>query len=296
MKSARGHVNQHTDSQKAAAAALLEWYIAMGVDCAFSADPIDWRNKSVSPSPALPAQTQPQQTAPNPVGAPKTTATPPQASQPQAPTRGRFAAAQSPVEAATQAREQAKSAKSLDELEAILKRFEGCALKATAKNLCFYRGSPSAPIAIIGEAPERDEDIQGKPFVGRAGQLLDKMLASIGLSENDVHITNVVYWRPPGNRTPTPLEAQICRPFLFRQLELLDPKLVLVLGGEAAKNMLEVSDGIMRLRGKWRTLNIGKREVPVMASLHPNYLLRTPAAKRLAWRDLLAVQEAHKTG
>ncbi len=178
-----------SDSQKAAAAALLEWYVAMGVDCALSDDPIDWRNKlaTVSPSPATPQQTTTGHNPTNPKDAPKTAVTPP-----QAPASGRFAVAQSPVEAASQAREQAKSAKSLEDLEAILKGFEGCALKATAKNLCFYRGSPSAPIAIIGEAPGRDEDIQGKPFVGRAGQLLDKMLASIGLSESDVHITNVV--------------------------------------------------------------------------------------------------------
>lgn len=204
--------------------------------------------------------------------------------------------AQPPSEAASRAREQAKSAKSLEELEALLKSFDGCALKATAKNTCFYRGSPTAPLAIIGEAPGRDEDIAGKPFVGRAGQLLDKMLASIGLNESDVHITNVVYWRPPGNRTPTPLEAQICRPFLMRQLELLSPKMILVLGGAAAKNMLDVSDGIMRLRGKWHSLKVGDHDIPVMASLHPAYLLRTPAAKRLAWRDLLAVQHAQIQG
>ena len=272
-----------TDQQKAAAAALLEWYVAMGVDCAISETPTDWSQKSAKPTAATTASRTTVRQAPAPP-----------VMQPAAGS-GRFSTATPPDEAETLAREQAASAKSLDELEAILRNFDGCALKATAKNLCFYRGSPRAQIAIIGEAPGRDEDIAGKPFVGRAGQLLDKMLASIDLSESDVHITNIVYWRPPGNRTPTPLEAQICRPFLMRQMELLDPKMVLVLGGAAAKNILNVTDGIMRLRGKWRVWTIGEREVPLMASLHPAYLLRTPAAKRLAWRDLLAVHEARKS-
>ncbi len=286
-------LSQTTQAQKAAAAALLEWYVAMGVDCALSKNPVDWRKRPATtppPTGATPRQAAPTHQKQPPLDPQKASTVPPQVAA-----RGRFATAKPPGEAAAQAREKAKSAESLEELEALLKSFDGCALKATAKNLCFYRGSPTASLAIIGEAPGRDEDIAGKPFVGRAGQLLDKMLASIGLDESHVHITNVVYWRPPGNRTPTPLEAQICRPFLMRQLELLAPQMVLVLGGAAAKNMLDVTDGIMRLRGKWRTLRIGDRDVPVMASLHPAYLLRTPAAKRLAWRDLLAVQAAQKT-
>ena len=124
--------------------------------------------------------------------------------------------------------------------------FDGCGLKATAKNLCFYRGAERARLMLIGEAPGRDEDLEGKPFVGRAGKLLDKMLAAIGLSEADVHITNIVYWRPPGNRTPTPQEAQACRPFLERQVELVAPEVVLALGGAAAKQLFDVADGIMR--------------------------------------------------
>jgi DNA polymerase len=145
---------------------------------------------------------------------------------------------------------------------------------------------------LIGEAPGRDEDLQGKPFVGRAGQLLDKMLAAIGLSEADTHITNIVYWRPPGNRTPTPQEAQVCRPFLERQLELVGPDLVLLLGGAAANHIFGAGEGIMRIRGKWREATIGARTVRAIATLHPAYLLRTPAAKRLAWRDMLAVKVA----
>lgn len=162
-------------------------------------------------------------------------------------------------------------------------------MKATAKNLCFYRGAPSARIMLIGEAPGREEDLEGKPFVGRAGRLLDKMLAAAGLGEGDVHITNIVYWRPPGNRTPTPQEALVCRPFLERQIALVDPEMIVALGGAAAKHLLAVEDGIMRLRGKWRELEIGGKKRRVLATLHPAYLLRTPAQKRLAWRDILMV-------
>jgi DNA polymerase len=170
--------------------------------------------------------------------------------------------------------------------------FDGCSLKATAKNLCFYRGIPKARVMLIGEAPGRDEDLEGKPFVGRAGQLLDKMLAAISLSDQNVHITNVVYWRPPGNRTPTPQEAQACRPFLERQVELVAPEVVVLLGGAAAKHLLEVADGIMRIRGKWREIEIGRAKVRAIATLHPAYLLRAPAAKRLIWRDFLAIKAA----
>lgn len=145
---------------------------------------------------------------------------------------------------------------------------------------------------IIGEAPGRDEDLEGKPFVGRAGQLLDKMLAAIGLTANDVHVTNVVYWRPPGNRTPTPQEAQVCRPFLERQVELVRPDVVLLLGGAAAKHILDVSDGIMRLRGSWKDVTIGLHRARALPSLHPAYLLRTPAYKRQAWLDMLSVKAA----
>ena len=151
---------------------------------------------------------------------------------------------------------------------------------------------PQARLMLIGEAPGRDEDIEGKPFVGRAGQLLDRMLAAIGLGEEHVHITNIVYWRPPGNRTPTPQEAQVCRPFLERQVELVAPDFVVLLGGAAAKHLLEIADGIMRIRGTWRDIEIGAIRARAMATLHPAYLLRTPAAKRLAWRDLLAIKAA----
>lgn len=266
------------------AAALLAWYVEMGVDCAVSTTPTDWRNHT--------KERHKETSASSISGQGQIDRAPPTLRPDAINAQTRVQRSHAPQEAEALARERAKSARSLDELQQILSGFEGCALSATAKNLCFYRGAATAKLAIIGEAPGRDEDIAGKPFVGRAGQLLDKMLASIGLSENDVHITNIVYWRPPGNRTPTPLEAQICRPFLIRQMELLQPELILVLGGAAAKAVLDVNDGIMRLRGKWRTWAINDKDVPVMPSLHPAYLLRTPAAKRLAWRDLLALKLA----
>ena len=143
---------------------------------------------------------------------------------------------------------------------------------------------------LIGEAPGRDEDLQGKPFVGRAGRLLDKMLATIGLDENAVYITNTIYWRPPGNRTPTAQEIGACMPFLTRQIELLEPQVIVLLGGAAAKSVLDTTDGIMRLRGKWKLYNAKGRDIPTLATLHPAYLLRTPDAKRLAWRDLLMLK------
>lgn len=205
-------------------------------------------------------------------------------------TRPRASTPLGPSEAESSARRIARDAKTLEELETALRDFDGCGLKSTATKLCFYRGAARADVMFIGEAPGRDEDLEGKPFVGRAGQLLDKMLAAIGLSEADVHITNIVYWRPPGNRTPTPQEALACRPFLERQIELVAPKMLVAVGGSAAKEVLSATEGIMRLRGKWREIAIGERSIPAIATLHPAYLLRTPAAKQLAWMDLLQIK------
>jgi DNA polymerase len=195
------------------------------------------------------------------------------------------------------ARERASKANTLEELEKALADFDGCPLRATAKNTCFKRGSNSARIMFIGEGPGRDEDLQGLPFVGRAGKLLDRMLASIGLNESHVYITNIVYWRPPGNRTPSTQEVQACLPFLNRQAELLDPEFVVLIGGPASQHLLGTKDGIMRLRGKWRECEIGGKARRALPILHPAYLLRTPAAKRQAWRDLLTLKaELEKAG
>ena len=165
-------------------------------------------------------------------------------------------------------------------------------LKATAKHLCFYRGAPTAPLLVIGEAPGRDEDLEGRPSAGTEGLLLDRMLAAIGLDASTSHITNIVYWRPPGNRTPSPQEARVCRPFLDRQIQLVAPRVILLLGGTAAKFMLDVPDGILKLRGKWRELEVAGTPIRTMATLPPSYLLKTPAAKRQAWADLLMVKAA----
>jgi DNA polymerase len=293
------------DTTLATLAALLAWHRDMGVDDALGEVPVDWLARGeAAPGQAfrVGGRAAPSQAPAAPAA--RAAAMPQQAATRSAPPRPTFAtAAAAPVaprqfstaapdDALMAARSAARQAASLEELRATLAGFDGCALKATAKNLCFYRGAERARLMLIGEAPGRDEDLQGKPFVGRAGQLLDKMLASIGLSEADVHITNIVYWRPPGNRTPTPQEAQVCRPFLERQAELVAPDFVLLLGGAAAKHILDVADGIMRVRGKWREVTLGERKVRALATLHPAYLLRTPAAKRLAWRDLLAVKTA----
>ncbi len=195
------------------------------------------------------------------------------------------------------ARELARKAQSLQELRQLVEGFDGCPLKKSAIKMCFARGSEKARVMFIGEAPGKDEDAQGVPFVGRAGKLLDRMLAAAELTEDDVYITNIVYWRPPGNRTPSPEEAQVCQPFLERQIELLNPEILVFLGNAAAKQLTGATEGIIKLRGKWLTYPShsdahvgGQRTIPAIATLHPAYLLRTPLAKRHAWRDLLLDQ------
>lgn len=169
--------------------------------------------------------------------------------------------------------------------------FDGCNLKFTAKNLVFADGNPNAAVMLVGEAPGRDEDLEGLPFVGRSGRLLDQMLAAIGLDRTSAYIANVIPWRPPGNRTPTPHETEICRPFIERQIELVKPKVLVNLGGPSAKTLLNTTEGILRLRGNWRVHTTASGiAIPAMPTLHPAYLLRTPAHKKLAWRDFLEVK------
>lgn len=181
---------------------------------------------------------------------------------------------------------------SLAELKSALEAFDGCALKKLATNTVFADGHPEARIMFIGEAPGRDEDIQGLPFVGRAGKLLDKMLAAIGLDRRtNAYITNVINWRPPDNREPSPEEAAICRPFLRRHVELLNPEIIVLLGAVSARHVMGQSDGIMKLRGRWLEYHVAGRMVPVMPTLHPAYLLRQPGHKKLAWRDLQSIEE-----
>ncbi|HUH86314.1 MAG TPA: uracil-DNA glycosylase, partial [Stellaceae bacterium] len=190
-------------------------------------------------------------------------------------------------------RQLAAAATSLAELEAAVRAFEGCALKRTATSTVFAEGVARAEIMVIGEAPGADEDRLGKPFVGRSGQLLDRMLAAIGLSRHqNAYITNVLFWRPPGNRKPTSEELAACLPFVWRHIALLGPKLVLMCGGTATSALLARADGIMRLRGRWFDLEIEEfgSKVPALATYHPSFLLRAPARKGEAWRDLLALQ------
>lgn len=192
---------------------------------------------------------------------------------------------------------QAAACSSLAEIAAALDAFDACPLKKTATRLCFADGNPAARVMLVGEAPGRDEDIQGKPFVGRSGQLLDRMLAAAGLSraaedrDSAVYITNVIFWRPPGNRTPTEAETQMCLPFLLRTIELQKPDVIVCLGATPAHRLTGRSDGILKLRGKWMTANVSGRNIPLLPTLHPAYLLRQPAQKRLAWRDLLSLRQ-----
>ena len=177
---------------------------------------------------------------------------------------------------------------SLADLQSGLAKLDDCPLKHTASNLCFADGNPGARLMIIGEAPGRDEDRMGVPFVGADGQLLDKMIASIGLDRASVYLTNLLPWRPPGNRSPTDEETAMLLPWLFRHVQLAKPEFVLLLGGAAAKLVLGSHEGIMKLRGRWRDVDFGDGVArPVLASLHPAYLLRSPAQKRLAFEDLL---------
>ena len=208
-----------------------------------------------------------------------------------APARPEPAAAIPDETQAARARELARSAASMEELRELLAEFDGCNLKSTAKNLVFADGNPRADIMFVGEAPGRDEDVEGLPFVGRSGRLLDLMLAAIGLDRSHAYIANVIPWRPPGNRTPTPIETEICRPFIERQVELANPKVLVTLGGPAAKVLLHASEGVLRMRGTWKSHTTASGvTIPAMPTLHPAYLLRTPAHKRFAWRDFLEIK------
>ncbi len=202
------------------------------------------------------------------------------------------AAPLAPEAAIMAAREAARSAKDLIELRALLENFEGCMLRATATQLVFADGNPQARVMFVGEAPGRDEDLAGLPFVGRSGKLLDRMMQAIGLDRTSVYIANVVPWRPPGNRTPTPQETAICLPFIRRQIELADPDILVCLGQPSTQTLLGTREGITKTRGRWFTFDTGRREIRALATYHPAFLLRSPLQKRLAWRDFLALKKA----
>ena len=194
------------------------------------------------------------------------------------------------------ARALARRCATIAELEAAIRAFEGCALKRTAKNTVFADGVAGAPVMIVGEAPGADEDRLGKPFVGVSGQLMDRMIDAIGMSrERDLYITNILFWRPPGNRTPTLAEQAICLAFTRRHIELAQPRVLVLAGGTAAKAVLDTTEGIMRLRGKWTSVRLDDgSEIPTLPTFHPAYLLRTPASKRQSWLDLLAIDKKLK--
>jgi len=198
----------------------------------------------------------------------------------------------SPDAAIASAREAARIAASLEELRALLEKFDGCALKFTATRLVFADGNPKARIMLVGEAPGREEDIEGLPFVGRSGKLLDRMIAAIGLDRSQVYIANVIPWRPPGNRTPTPQETQMCLPFIQRQIELVDPDILVTLGNPSTQTLLSTREGIMKTRGRWLDYDTGTRAIRAIATFHPAYLLRSPSYKRLSWQDLRAIAKA----
>jgi DNA polymerase len=278
---------------------LLRWYADMGVDLAIDEMPHD-RFAEAEEQGSV-------QAAPAPRSAPPV---PQRPSGPAYPPLPRSASAErlpslrpaDPIAAvsadavARTAREAAAAAQTLDELRIALEAFDGCALKRTASRLVFADGNPEARLMLVGEAPGAEEDRQGLPFVGRAGQLLDRMLAAIGLDRTKVYIANVVPWRPPGNRAPTPQETAACLPFTERQIALVDPDILVCLGGSSAQTLLHLKDGIMRARGKWYEYEIASgsttRRIRAFATLHPAYLLRSPAQKRLAWRDLREIAKA----
>jgi uracil-DNA glycosylase len=271
-------------------AALLRWYIDMGVDIAvddashdrFAESCVPAREKAPADrawEEAAAARRRPEPKAVAPM-----------------PAADAVAAMPAAVIAAGAAAD-AAAAKTLEDLRKRLRHFEGCGLKAAATQLVFGDGSPSAKIMFIGEAPGADEDRQGVPFVGRAGRLLDKMLSAIGLDRSTVYIANVVPWRPPGNRTPTPVETAACLPFTRRQIELIDPKILVCLGAPSAQTLLGGKDGILRMRGRWHTYRGAGKEIPALAMLHPAYLLRQPSQKKLAWQDLrLLAKEITRLG
>jgi uracil-DNA glycosylase len=279
---------------------LLAFYASAGVDEALEDEPVNRFAEAASKPPERGPATVTSPTGENAAPPRSTSVSRAEVGERQAAApavRAPFGTATVPDEAqAALARQLATTAATLDELRQHMAAFDGCNLKFTAKNLVFADGNPNAAVMLVGEAPGRDEDIEGLPFVGRSGRLLDRMLAAIGLDRTSAYIANVIPWRPPGNRTPTPHETEICRPFIERQIELVNPKVLVNLGGPSAKTLLNTTEGILRLRGNWRVHTTASGiAIPAMPTLHPAYLLRTPAHKKLAWRDFLEVKAKLQT-
>ena len=276
-----GQNDSELDAETAAGA--LMWWAEAGVGFAVGEQPTD-RFAAPAAIPDRPARREAAARAEPPA--------PSLRSPPEAPAR-REPPTLSGAPAQTAATELAASAEDLPALRAALERFEGCALKKTATQLVFSDGVPGSRVMLVGEAPGADEDRIGRPFVGKAGQLLDRMLAAIGLDRSRVYIANVVPWRPPGNRTPTPEETQACLPFIRRQIELADPEILVCLGLPSAQTLLGIRTGITRARGSWFPYERGDgRAIRAIAMLHPAYLLRQPSQKRAAWADMRALAAA----
>jgi DNA polymerase len=263
---------------------LIAFYLDAGADAVLGEIPLD-RMADEEPAVASAIVARPSPAS-------RTNESPPVPRKEAARASYQAAAPASPEIAVMAAREAAKNAKTLDELRALLTDFEGCALRATATQLVFADGNPEARVMFVGEAPGYDEDVIGRPFVGRSGKLLDLMMGAIGLDRTQVYIANVVPWRPPGNRTPTPQETAICLPFIRRQIELANPDFLVCLGGPAMQTLLGIKDGITRSRGRWMSFDTGSREIRALATFHPAFLLRSPLQKRFAWRDFLALKKA----
>jgi DNA polymerase len=295
-----------TPDRTKAARDLLAFYLEAGADALLGEEPVDRfgpeasestarpvvRDAGLRPAPHHEALREPREAARDRPGARPDLSAVAQRSNAEGRAPPPPSAPATPEVAVMDARTKARAAASLDELRRILDGFEGCELKRHAKQLVFADGNPQARVMFVGEAPGRDEDIEGLPFVGRSGKLLDLMLKAIGLDRTGVYIANIIPWRPPGNRTPTPQESQICLPFIQRQIELVDPDVLVCLGGPSSQTLLGFTDGIMKTRGRWLTFNTGTREIRAMPTLHPAYLLRQPLHKRLAWRDFLAIKKA----
>ncbi|WP_395831288.1 uracil-DNA glycosylase family protein [Elstera sp.] len=263
---------------------LLDFYLALGVDEAMGDEPLDRRRAEPPPLAVRPPESRPVRSNPEPLSAPRAAAPP------------LDLAALSPDRGLADARSLAAGCTSIAALEAAIRSFDGCALKQTAMSTVVYDGAIDAPLLVIGEAPGGEEDRLGKPFVGPAGQMLDKMLAAIGLDRSRVCITNMVFWRPPGNRKPTDAELALCLPFVERFLFLMNPKVVLLAGGTPAQTLLGRTDGITKLRGRWFDWTDSRgATIPMLPSYHPSYLLRSPGQKRDAWRDFLILADRLET-
>jgi uracil-DNA glycosylase len=282
-------------------AALLAWLGEIGCDEAIGETPFDWTSKP-PPARALQSGRPPGPSASyvqlpahgSGPSFPRPAAAAPYAGSPPAfPVASAAAQSLGGEESVALARSEAGKAATLAELEAAIRAFDGCPLKRTAMNTVFADGNPKARVMLVGEAPGEDEDRQGLPFVGVSGKLLDQMLKAVGLDRTSVYISNILPWRPPGNRSPTPGEMAMCLPFIRRHIALVAPEILVFLGGTAAKTLLNTTQGVTRLRGRWIDcpLDGEGKIIPALPMLHPAYLLRNPASKKEAWRDMLLLAE-----